>query len=142
VWDYRGIADVRAGPSPGENSGLRPVDDSGDVAYENQCLFVRTLNATLPNKVWSEISPEIQLQGNLHPATPMASSSKRPSSAKERRNTSNSLGMPRSLGPHSGSRKNTMPDDSKPAVLDSGPRLSLVGSKLQQSKHHLSYFHP
>ena len=150
VWEYRGIADVRAGPSPGENSGLRQVDDSSDVAYENQCLFLRTLNATLPDVVWSEIhfnpgSPEIQLQGNLHSAkdsAPMASSSKRPSSAKERRNTSfsNRLGMRRSLDPHSGWRNNTMLDDSKPAVL--GPLPSLVSPKLQQSRHHLSYFHP
>lgn len=70
VWEYSGIADVRAGPSPVENNGLRQVDDPGDVVYENQFLFLRPLNATLPDNIWLEIhcdpgSVDLQLQGHL-----------------------------------------------------------------------------
>ncbi|PPQ89069.1 hypothetical protein CVT25_006441, partial [Psilocybe cyanescens] len=55
-WEYSGMAEVRAGPDAHEIVQLRDNDPSQeDINYENQCLFVRTINATLPDKVWDDL---------------------------------------------------------------------------------------
>jgi hypothetical protein len=52
-WEYSGMVEARAGPMPEETEALRSSDDSGySGVYKNQCLFVRTLNATLRDDVW------------------------------------------------------------------------------------------
>ena len=53
--EYSGVADVRAGPDSYEIDELRLDGDPPDVQFENQCLFVRTLNATLADDVWADI---------------------------------------------------------------------------------------
>ena len=53
--EYSGVADVRAGPDSFEIDELRLEGDPPDVQFENQCLFVRTLNATLADDVWANI---------------------------------------------------------------------------------------
>ena len=56
TWsEYSGIADVRAGPDSDEIDELRIDSDPPDVQFENQCLFVRTLNVTLADDVWADI---------------------------------------------------------------------------------------
>ena len=56
TWsEYSGIADVRAGPDADEIDELRIDSDPPGVQFENQCLFVRTLNVTLADDVWTDI---------------------------------------------------------------------------------------
>ena len=56
TWsEYSGVADVRAGPNSDRIDRLRIDSDPPDVQFENQCLFVRTLNVTLADDVWAEI---------------------------------------------------------------------------------------
>jgi hypothetical protein len=55
-WEYSGMVEARAGPMPEETEALRSSDDSGHSGvYRNQCLFVRTLNATLRDDVWQAL---------------------------------------------------------------------------------------
>jgi len=55
-WEYSGMVEARAGPDPDETDELRSSDDSGHSGvYKNQCLFVRTLNATLRDGVWKRL---------------------------------------------------------------------------------------
>lgn len=55
-WEYSGTAEVRAGPDAHEIEQLRNNDPTQeDINYVNQSLFVRTMNATLPDKVWNEL---------------------------------------------------------------------------------------
>ena len=136
-WEYSGTADVRAGPSPGENDGLRLVDDSGDVVYENQCLFLRTLNPTLPDNVWSEIhhdpgSGDLSLQDDSRPAkdlTSKATSTSRTSATKPRSSTPSH----RRVGRNFKLQNDTVPFD-KLAKLDTDPLSSFVGSNLDRFK--------
>ena len=61
--EYSGTADVRAGPDPDENDELKRAGDPSDVQFENQCLFVRTLNVTLEDNVWVNIHSGL---GSVH----------------------------------------------------------------------------
>ncbi|KAF8814568.1 hypothetical protein BYT27DRAFT_7156710 [Phlegmacium glaucopus] len=133
VWEYSGTADVRTGPSSGERNGLKQADDPGDVVFENQCLFLCTLNATLPDKTWSEIHRDLdpsnlQLRGDLHPASAKDSVSTRypinPSSATKNTPStlsSHKLGKRRSPDLHSELQNDIIAFGDKPAVLDSDP---------------------
>ncbi|KDR80386.1 hypothetical protein GALMADRAFT_1194831 [Galerina marginata CBS 339.88] len=76
-WEYSGMAHVRAGPDTREIEALRANDPSEDgINYENQCLFIRTLNVTLVDKVWRELASEldIQLDLDVHSSTSPSSS--------------------------------------------------------------------
>ncbi|KDR66169.1 hypothetical protein GALMADRAFT_1203829 [Galerina marginata CBS 339.88] len=64
TWEYSGIAEVRAGPSPDEVDELRRDDPSGtgsNVKYTNQCLFVRTLNPKLDDDLWEKVNRDLGL---------------------------------------------------------------------------------
>jgi len=130
-WEYSGTADVRAGPSPGENDGLRLVDDSGDVVYENQCLFLRTLNPTLSDNVWSEIhhdpgSGDLSLQGDSRPAKDSASKATSTSRTSATKSRSSTLLSHRSVGRRNLElQNNTVPFD-KLAILDTDPLSSFT----------------
>jgi len=63
AWEYSGVADVKAGPDSKENDELRRDTDPPDVQFENQCLFVRTLNVTLADDVWAGIHSNL---GSVH----------------------------------------------------------------------------
>ena len=52
MWEHSGVAEVRVGPGHGENEELGETDSN---RLRNQCLFLRTLNVTLSEKVWEEI---------------------------------------------------------------------------------------
>ena len=52
MWEHSGVAEVRVGPGRGENEELGETDSN---RLRNQCLFLRTLNVTLSEKVWEEI---------------------------------------------------------------------------------------
>uniref|UniRef100_A0A8H8CMT1 Uncharacterized protein n=1 Tax=Psilocybe cubensis TaxID=181762 RepID=A0A8H8CMT1_PSICU len=52
-WEYSGTAEVRVGPDAHEIAQLWDNDPSQhNITYENQCLFIRTINATLPDDIW------------------------------------------------------------------------------------------
>ena len=56
TWlEISGVIDARAGPDSNENDELRTGSDPPDFQFENQCLFVRTLNITLADDVWVDI---------------------------------------------------------------------------------------
>ena len=56
MWsEHSSVAEVRAGPGSDEIDELRIDGDPPDVKFENQCLFVRTLNVTLADDVWADI---------------------------------------------------------------------------------------
>ncbi|KAF9479462.1 hypothetical protein BDN70DRAFT_993428 [Pholiota conissans] len=61
-WEYSGLADARVGPDLQEVEELKRDDDS-DVAvggkYLNQCLFIRTLNPTLNEDIFSAMCQEL-----------------------------------------------------------------------------------
>jgi len=147
VWEYSGTADVRTGPSPGENDELKQVDDPGDVVYENQCLFLCTLNATLPDNIWSEINCDLdsgdlqlELQGDLHPTKDSVSTvSINPTSATKNTRpstlSSHKLGKFRNPDPHSKLQNNIIAFDDKPVVLESDPLSIPVGSNLNHFKY-------
>ncbi|KAF8811958.1 hypothetical protein BYT27DRAFT_7059882, partial [Phlegmacium glaucopus] len=63
TWEHSGVADVRAGPNSSENDELRKNDDPPDIQFENQCLFVRTLNVTLADDDWADIHSSL---GSVH----------------------------------------------------------------------------
>jgi len=66
TWEYSGMAEVRVGPDAKEITALRngnadPFDTNppSEEEFSNQCLFVRTLNATLSNKAWKELNDSL-----------------------------------------------------------------------------------
>ena len=85
TWDYSGMAEVRVGPDIKEVNALRrnddPFDDSppSDEELSNQCLFIRTLNATLNDEAWKALNDNLGLTNvldsspssrNIFPETP------------------------------------------------------------------------
>jgi hypothetical protein len=57
-WECSGMVEVRVGPDRREIEALRYHDDGGqplDTTLYNQCLFVRTMNATLSNDDWAKL---------------------------------------------------------------------------------------
>jgi hypothetical protein len=53
VWEHSGMVETKAGPDPAETEDLKSRGDSGASAlYKNQCLFLRTMNATVRDDVW------------------------------------------------------------------------------------------
>ena len=60
--EHSGVAEVKAGPGSDEIDELRFDSDPSDVKFENQCLFVRTLNLTLADDVWADIHSRSGLQ--------------------------------------------------------------------------------
>jgi len=79
-WEYSGIADARAGPDAEEMEELRSSDDSWPLGeYRNQCLFLRTLNATLRDDVWHglgfDFETAVGIQCDSYPNSYIPSSS-------------------------------------------------------------------
>jgi hypothetical protein len=81
-WDYSGMVEPRAGPDPEATEELRSGDDSGQSGvYKNQCLFIRTLNATFRDEIWLRLGLEtaVDIECNLDPNFYIPSSSIGPS---------------------------------------------------------------
>jgi len=85
TWDYSGMAEVRVGPDIKEVNALRNNDDPFDATppsdeeFSNQCLFIRTLNATLNDEAWKALNDNLGLTNvlnsspssrNIFPETP------------------------------------------------------------------------
>jgi len=69
-WDYFGMAEGKAGPDIEEVNALKSPDDSFDATpprFSNQCLFIRTLNATLSAKAWKQLHSNIGSTNVLDP---------------------------------------------------------------------------
>ncbi|KAF8157956.1 hypothetical protein B0H34DRAFT_436166 [Crassisporium funariophilum] len=138
-WAYSGMAEVRAGPDPREVNELKQGDGtrnaSSDDGYENQCLFVRTLNITMRDNVWAKFkarSDPLHAHGersatNYHRNA--AQSIARPSNFGDVSNT----GAFQSHGVSGNQRSAAFPTDLQdggavehsPAVLISGPPTTL-----------------
>ena len=71
TWDYSGVAEVRVGPDIREINALRSNDDRFDATppsdeeFSNQCLFIRTLNATLNDEAWKALNDNLGLMNVL-----------------------------------------------------------------------------
>jgi hypothetical protein len=58
TWECSGMVEERVGPDRHEIEALRNYDDgphSPNMVFRNQCLFVRTMNATLSNDDWVKL---------------------------------------------------------------------------------------
>lgn len=66
VWDCSGMVEARAGPDPQEMEML--TVQSG--ALLNQCLFVRTLDATLHDDTWHKLGFDLEVRRSGIPFQP------------------------------------------------------------------------
>ena len=139
MWEYSGIAEVRAGPDSRENDRLRTDHDPPDVQFENQCLFVRTLNVTLTDDVWMEVqsslgSIPIDPPNSQYPHVQDRPDSNHPHSSNS--GTGSLSDFLPSQGTQSGTHRTAdspfglqnveVGSDNNPAMLISGPLQNLV----------------
>lgn len=117
TWEYSGMAEVRAGPDINEVIWLRDneggsvdVSQLTDREFSNQCLFVRTLNATLHDDVWGELNENLGLETVLN-SSPPSGARLDPSSAN------------RQVGSRTTTSHN---QQSSPAARIVGPQRSLL----------------
>ena len=127
TWsEYSGVADVRAGPDSDEIDELRIDSDPPDVQFENQCLFVRTLNVTLADDVWADIHSN---SGSLHPRVKNHSDSNRPHSTPNNPGNGSNFPSP-SQGEPSGAKKlpsiNITSDKDRPIFVSGVESVGLV----------------
>jgi hypothetical protein len=54
TWECSGMVEVRVGPDRHDIEALRS-DDTLNTTFHNQCLFVRTMTATLSNNDWAKL---------------------------------------------------------------------------------------
>ena len=132
TWsEYSGVADVRAGPDSDEINELRIDSDPPDAEFENQCLFVRTLNATLADDVWADMhsspgSIPVDPRNSQYPRVKDYSDSNRPHS----NNPDNGSNFSPPQGAQSGTQRRSqgvdfMSDDNPP-IFVSGPFENIV----------------
>ncbi|PPQ78265.1 hypothetical protein CVT25_011724 [Psilocybe cyanescens] len=130
-WDYTGMAEVRAGPDPQEIEALRLADGSEDGVqiYQNQCLFLRTLNVTLRNDIWDKLMAELELDLELEGNHSAEGCNLPPPGSTYSGNSIDSTGKEADLTPRSAPGANTLATTSTtdPPVLITGtPRHSLA----------------
>ena len=66
-WDYSGVAEVKVGPDIKEVNALRSSATApSDEEFSNQCLFIRTLNATLNTEAWKKLHDKVDLTSASH----------------------------------------------------------------------------
>ena len=124
TWsEYSGVADVRAGPDSDEIDELKIDSDPPDVQFENQCLFVRTLNVTLADDVWADIHSSSSSQ---YPRVKNYSDSNRP----HLNAPGNCSNFPHSQGAQSGTQRelqgvNVTSDENPPVFVSD--RVESVG---------------
>jgi hypothetical protein len=133
TWsENSGVADVRAGPDSDEIDELRIDSDPPDVQFENQCLFVRTLNVTLADDIWADIhsssgSISVDPRNSQYPRVKNYSDSNRPHS----NNPGNGSNSSPSQGAQSGTQRRLqgadITSDENPPIFVSGPVESIVG---------------
>ena len=141
TWsEYSGVADVRAGPDSNEINGLRIDSDPLDVQFENQCLFVRTLNATLADDVWADIhfssgSIPVDPRDSQYPRVKDYSDSNRPHS----NSPDNGSNFSPPQGGQSGTQRRLQDvdfmSDENPPIFVSGPFESIASVGLVSYRH-------
>ena len=64
IWVPSGLVDTQAGPGAEETAILGTDDPSPpqNGKYENQALFIRTLNATLEDNTWTQLQREMGIE--------------------------------------------------------------------------------
>jgi hypothetical protein len=136
TWsEYSGVTDVRSGPDSYESDKLRFDSDPPDFQFENQCLFVRTMNITLEDDVWADIHSTL---GSVHVDPRHVgdhSTSNRPQSNSPSIGGDSSLspcpgaqyGTQRATGSIYGSGNIDLVSDNNPGMFISGLPERLVG---------------
>ena len=140
TWsEYSGVTNVRAGPDSDENDELKRDGDPPDVHFENQCLFVRTLNITLQDDVWADIHSGLgsvhtrnsqypHVKGHSSPNHPHSSSPGTGSGSGFSPSPEAQYGTQRTKGSVFESQDVDVVSDNHPGIFISGPLESLVGS--------------
>jgi hypothetical protein len=134
TWsEYSGATDVRAGPNS-DMSELRTNSDPPDFQFENQCLFVRTLNITLTDDVWADIHTTL---GSVHVdprhvrdhTTSNHPQSSRPTGGGSNLSPSSGVqyGTQRATSSNHGLENVDFASDNNPGMFISGPPGRLVG---------------
>ena len=133
TWlENSGIADVRAGPNPEESDELRIDSDPPDLQFENQCLFVRTMNVTLADDVWADIhsgsgSIPVDPRNSQYPRVKNCSDSNRRPHSND---PSNGSSFSPSQGAQSGTQRRSqsvdIASDKNPLIFVSGLVESIV----------------
>ena len=136
-WEYSGSVEVKAGPNSVENNKLRRDGDAQDVQFENQCLFVRTLNVTLTDDVWTDIhsslgSVHVDSRNSQYLHAKDYSDSNRPHSSNSGTGGGSNFqglqsGTKRTAGSLHGLQDIDVVSDDNPTMTISGPLQSLVG---------------
>ena len=125
--EYSGDVVPKAGPDP---DGLR-INSLSDLQFENQCLFVRTLNTTLADDVWADIhstscSIPADPRNSQYPRLKNYSNSNRP----HWDNPENGSNFSPSQGAQSGTQRRTegvdITPDENPPIFVSGPVESIA----------------
>ena len=139
--EYSGVADVKAGPDSDEIDELRIHSDPSDVQFKNQCLFVRTLNATLADDIWANIhstsgSIPVDPRNSQYPRVKNYSNSNR----SHWNNPDNGSDFSPSQGAQSGTQRRLQgndgtPDESLPIFI-SGPVESIASVGLVSNYIH------
>jgi hypothetical protein len=146
--EYSGVANVKAGPDPGKINELRIDSDPPDVQFENQCLFVRTLNATLADDIWADIhsssgSVSVDPRNSQYPRVKNYSYSNRPHSNNDADNGSN---FSPSQGAQSGTQRRlqgaVITPDEDPPIFVSGPVESVANVGLVSQDISASFITP
>jgi hypothetical protein len=134
AWsEYSGLADVKAGPDSDKIDELKIDGDPPDVQFENQCLFVRTLNPTLADNIWADIhsnsgSVPVDPRNSHYPRVKNYTHSNRPHS----NNPDNGSNFSSSQGAQTGTQRNLpgadITSDENPPIFVSGPVESIIES--------------
>jgi len=98
-WDYSGVAEVKVGPDIKEVNALRSnATASSDEEFSNQCLFIRTLNATLNTEAWKKLHDNVDSTSVLYsnPSAQTTYPEPPPHSRSERRMFNTSFSTPQS----------------------------------------------
>ena len=138
--EYSGVANVKAGPDPDKIDELRLDSDPPDIQFENQCLFVRTLNATLADDVWADIhsssgSIPVDPRNSQYPRVKDYNYSNRPLS----KNPDNGSNFSPSQGEQSRTQRTLQGVDfisgENPPIFVSGPVESIDSVSLVSYRH-------
>jgi hypothetical protein len=135
--EYSGVADVKAGPDSHEIDELRIDSDPPDVQFENQCLFVRTLNATLADDIWADIhsssgSVPVDPRNSQYPRVKNYSNFNRPHLNND---PDNGFNFSPSQGAQSGTQRRLQGVDENPPIFVSGPVESIANVGLVSYRH-------
>lgn len=117
-WElYSGTAEARSGPDVREIQALSAGDldhASNPRPYENQCIFVRTMNLTLNNAEWLKLMAGVQVQDDSGSHTSLQSGS-------ARRHSTQGVGSSRDLG---GSTDNCAENNSSVSIDKTDNRVT------------------